>query len=236
MSAALTVGSMFSGIGALDLGLEQAGMVTRWQAEVDPYCNRVLARHWPHVPNLGDVDLIDWSSVERVDLIAGGFPCQDVSKASRTREGIDGEKSGLWRCMAAAVRDLRPRFVLVENVAALLTVGWGRVLGDLAALGYDAEWSCLPAAAFGAPHLRDRVYLVAYASSERHRAPDDAVFARGAGAQLHGGWAPEPAVGRVVDGAAARLDPDREPRIRALGNSVCPPVIRWIGERIVAAA
>lgn len=128
----MRVGSLFSGIGGLDLGLERAGMTVAWQAEVDPYCREVLTKHWPHVPNLGDVETIEWSSVEHVDLICGGFPCQDVSKASRTRHGIDGDKSGLWRCMAAAVRDVRPRYVLVENVAALLTAGWGRVLGDLA--------------------------------------------------------------------------------------------------------
>jgi DNA (cytosine-5)-methyltransferase 1 len=233
----LTVGSLFSGIGGLDLGLERAGMTVAWQAEVDPYACRVLAKHWPDVPNLGDVASIDWSSTERVDLIAGGFPCQDVSKASRTRLGVDGgDKSGLWRHMAAAVRHLRPRYVLVENVAALLSAGWDRVLGDLAAFGYDAEWQCLPAAAFGAPHLRDRVYLVAYPSGERHRTPADTVFAGWTGSQLHGGWAPEPAVGRVVDGATARLDRTREPRLKAIGNAVCPPVAEWIGRRILDAA
>jgi DNA (cytosine-5)-methyltransferase 1 len=161
------VGSLFSGIGGIDLGLERAGMTVIWQAETDPYASKVLAKHWPDVPNLGDVTKIDWSDVERPDVIAGGFPCQPVSSAGR-RLGQADER-WLWPEYARAVRDLRPDYVLVENVPGLLVRGMGDVLRDLAALGYDTEWESVPAAAVGAPHLRWRVFIVAYPGSQQHQ-------------------------------------------------------------------
>jgi DNA (cytosine-5)-methyltransferase 1 len=162
----LTFGSLFAGIGGMDLGLERAGMTCRWHVEIDPYCRRVLAKHWPDVPRLEDVREVGAHNLGPVDLIAGGFPCQDISNAGK-RAGIDGERSGLWSEYARIIRELRPRYVLVENVSALLARGVGRVLGDLAACGYDAEWDCIPAAAVGAPHRRDRLFLVAYADTPR---------------------------------------------------------------------
>jgi len=156
----LTVGSLFSGIGGLDLGLERAGIVVRWQVEIDEWCRRVLAKHWPDVERFADVRECGKHNLAPVDLICGGFPCQDISFAGKGA-GIDGERSGLWCEFARIVRELRPRYVLVENVSALLVRGMGRVLGDLAACGYDAEWDCIPAAAVGAPHRRDRVFVVA---------------------------------------------------------------------------
>jgi DNA (cytosine-5)-methyltransferase 1 len=158
---ALTVGSLFAGIGGFDLGFERAGMRTVWFCEQDPFCQRVLARHWPGVPVFPDVRALDGAAAGRVDVLCGGFPCQDLSVAGRGA-GLDGERSGLWGEYARLIRDLRPRYVVVENVAALLARGMGRVLGDLAACGYDAEWDCIPASAVGAPHRRDRVWLVAY--------------------------------------------------------------------------
>ncbi len=158
----MNVGSLFSGIGGFDLGLERAGYDIAWQVEIDPYCQRVLAKHWPHVTRYGDITTIDWATVPRVDLLCGGFPCQDLSFAGK-RAGIDGARSGLWSEYVRAIVQLRPRYVLVENVPGLLTNAYmGRVLGDLAACGYDAEWDCLPASAIGAPHRRDRVWIVAY--------------------------------------------------------------------------
>jgi DNA (cytosine-5)-methyltransferase 1 len=177
----LTVGSLFSGIGGIDLGLERAGMRVIWQAEVDPYCSRVLANHWPDVPNLGDVTLIDWSSVERPDVLAGGYPCQPFSVAGRQLGEAD--ERHLWPFFADAIRVLRPRFALLENVPGHLALGFGRVLGDLAEIGYDATWDCVPAAAVGAPHLRDRVFVVAY--PERGELREQSVtFARGGGASV----------------------------------------------------
>lgn len=163
----MKVGSLFAGIGGFDLGLERAGFKISWQVEIDPYCQRVLAKHWPNVQRYGDIRAIDWGTVPRVDLLCGGFPCQDLSFAGK-RAGIDGERSGLWSEYVRAIRALRPRYILVENVPGLLTNEYmGRVLGDLAQSGYDAEWDCLPASAFGAPHRRDRVWLVANTKGDR---------------------------------------------------------------------
>ncbi len=156
----MKVGSLFSGIGGLDLGLERAGMTVAWQSEIDPYACRVLAKHWPHVPNLGDITTIDWSTVEPVDLVCGGYPCQPFSLAG-TRAG-ENDARHLWPHFANALRLLRPRIALLENVPGHLSLGFGRVLGDLAELGFDAEWDCIPAAAVGAPHLRYRVFVVAH--------------------------------------------------------------------------
>jgi DNA (cytosine-5)-methyltransferase 1 len=167
-----TVGSLFAGIGGLDLGLERAGFEVRWQVENDPYCVRVLERHWPHVRRYGDIRAVDWSAVDPVDLVCGGFPCQPVSVAGR-RRGLDDPR-WLWPEFARCVRVLRPRFVLVENVPGLLVRGMGDVLGDLARCGYDAEWDSLPAAAVGAPHLRYRVFVVAYAQRPERRQSDPA--------------------------------------------------------------
>lgn len=160
----MTVGSLFSGIGGLDLGLERAGMTVKWQVELDPYCNRVLAKHWPGVTRYGDIKLIDWNEVEPVDLICGGFPCQPVSLAGKRLAQDDPR--WLWPEVARCLRSLRPRYLLLENVPGLLSAGMGDVLGDLAARGYDAEWDCIPAAAVGAPHRRYRVWIVAYPRSE----------------------------------------------------------------------
>jgi DNA (cytosine-5)-methyltransferase 1 len=254
----LTVGSLFSGIGGLDLGLERAGMRVAWQAEVDPYCRRVLARHWPEVPNLGDVTGVRWEDVERPDVVCGGFPCQPVSVAGRRRAQEDHR--WLWPEVERCVRHLRPRYVLVENVPGLLVRGMGDVLGGLAALGYDAEWEGVPAAALGAPHLRWRIFVVAYADGaglERHGRPLDGarertfaqgcptgragtvadtdgpgsqngVFVGGGGDLAAARWAVEPDVGRMAYGIPARVD-----RLRGLGNAVVPQVAEWVGRRIV---
>jgi DNA (cytosine-5)-methyltransferase 1 len=160
-----TFGSLFAGIGGIDLGLERAGWTGRWQVEWDPFCQHVLAHHWPDVPRYGDITAVDWATVEPVDLIAGGFPCQPFSVAGK-QQRLNDER-WLWPEFARAIRELRPRVVLVENVPGLLVGGgMGAVLGGLAELGYDAEWDSVPAAAVGAPHLRYRVWITAYANGQ----------------------------------------------------------------------
>ena len=156
-----TFGSLFAGIGGIDLGLERAGWAGRWQVEYEPFCQRVLAKHWPDVTRYGDIYDVDWGDVEPVDLIAGGFPCQPWSNAGQ-RKGLADDR-WLWPEFERCIRELRPRYVLVENVPGLL-VGGGidAVLGGLAALGYDTEWESIPASAVGAPHLRYRVWIIAY--------------------------------------------------------------------------
>jgi len=134
--------------------------------EIDPYCRRVLAKHWPDVPIHHDVTKLKGTDVGPVDVIAGGFPCQDISTAGKGA-GITGERSGLWKEYARIIGEVRPRYVIVENVAALLSRGLGDVLGDLSTLGYDTEWHCIPASAVGAPHRRDRIWIVANASERR---------------------------------------------------------------------
>jgi DNA (cytosine-5)-methyltransferase 1 len=217
----ITFGSLFAGIGGLDLGLERAGMECRWQVEWDDYCQKVLAKHWPDIRRYGDVKkthgkaycpkvLADTKGrrqpgrteqecdpqetdpgrgcnaikpsqmgrgrngncpncLEPVDLICGGFPCQPVSVAGK-RKG-DQDERWLWPQFLRIIRELRPRWVLVENVPGLLSTDNGRLMGgilrDLAQSGYDAEWDCIPAAAVGAPHLRYRVFIVAYAQGEQ---------------------------------------------------------------------
>jgi len=240
----LTVGSLFSGIGGLDLGLERAGMSVKWQSETDPYASRVLAKHWPGIPNLGDVTRIEWETVERVDLICGGYPCQPFSSAGSKQ--ADADSRHLWPYFADAIRVLRPRWALLENVPGHLARGFGEVLADLAAIGYNAEWDCLPARAVGAPigaHGRDRVFVVAYPYSGRcawsrvSRRPKRELLAGAAGS---GGieprlpsaapdhWTVEPAVGRVAVGVPRRVD-----RLRALGNAVVPQVAEFVGRRIL---
>lgn len=240
----MTFGSLFAGIGGFDLGFERAGLTCAWQVEIDPYCRLVLANHWPGVRRPNDArtfpvgDPADW----RVDVVVGGFPCQDVSLANPGGAGLDGGRSGLWSEFARVVRILRPRFVVVENVPALLVRGLGRVLGDLAAVGYDAEWDVLPAAVFGLDHRRDRVFVVAYPVGSGPQGDERGVLATGQPLTRHlsrrdcdGSGYPArtvrdcvPRCGRKRDGLPGRVD-----QTTALGNAVCPQVAEWLGRRLV---
>ena len=161
----LTVGSLFSGIGGLDLGLERAGMNVIWQSEIDPYACRVLSKHWPEVPNHGDIKTINWGDVVRPDVICGGYPCQPFSNAGK-RRGEDDPRH-LWPWVRDAISELRPRYAILENVRGHLSMGGLTVIGELANIGYDAEWRVVSAASVGANHRRDRVIIVAY-SKELH--------------------------------------------------------------------
>lgn len=180
----LRVLDLFSGIGGFSLGLERAtnkgqinGFETVAFCEIEAFPRKVLAKHWPDVPCYTDVRTL---TAERLaadgiwaDVISGGFPCQDISTAGKGA-GLAGERSGLWSEIARLVGELRPAFVIVENVSALLGRGLGTVLGDLAAIGYDAEWHCIPASHVGAPHRRDRVWIVAHpAVNGRHEGQPD---------------------------------------------------------------
>jgi DNA (cytosine-5)-methyltransferase 1 len=158
----LTFGELFAGIGGFSLGFERAGMKCAWQVEIDPYATAVLRKQWPDVPKHEDVRTFPPPCGNyAVDLICGGFPCQDISLAGHGA-GLAGERSGLWYEFARIVGVLRPKYVVVENVSALLTRGMDAVLGTLSTLGYDAEWHVIPASAVGAPHRRERVWIVAY--------------------------------------------------------------------------
>lgn len=231
----MNVLSLFSGIGGLELGLERAGMTVVGQVELDPYCRRVLAKHWPEVPRHDDVrTAADWWLARprpTVDLVAGGFPCQDVSDAG-DRAGIEGQRSGLWAHFAETIRRVRPRHVLVENTPGLLARGMGRVVGDLAGLGYDAEWDCVPAAAVGAAQLRARLWILAHTRGQRDEA-QDRLPAGWPVPRVRSWWLAEPSVGRVAHGASAAMV---RPELHALGNAVVPQVAEHIGRLIMAGA
>lgn len=176
----LRVLDLFSGIlvGGFSLGLERTGgFETVAFCEISPKCRHLLKHHWPEVPAYDDICTLTADRLSAdgigVDAICGGFPCQDISFAGKGA-GLAGERSGLWREYARLIRELRPRVVFVENVSALLSRGLGDVLGDLAALGYDAEWDCIRASDVGAPHLRNRLWIVAYARGEQHQGFGDA--------------------------------------------------------------
>jgi DNA-cytosine methyltransferase len=166
---------LFTGAGGWSLGLERAGFRTVAMCERDEYCRAVLRKHWPDVPCYDDVRTLtaDRLAADGIapDVIAAGWPCQDISYAGKGA-GLAGERSGLWREVARLVGSIRPRLVLLENVAALLSRGLGDVLGDLAALGYDAEWYCVGAAQMGAPHRRLRIWIVAYPQRDQQSRPE----------------------------------------------------------------
>jgi DNA (cytosine-5)-methyltransferase 1 len=211
------LGSLFSGAGGLDLAVEaHTGARTVWQCEQDPDASRVLAARFG-APNLGDITAVDWTTVEPVDVLCGGFPCQDISNAGK-RAGITGARSGLWSFYADAVRVLRPRHVYVENVGPLLVRGLGTVLGDLAALGYDASWGCVLASDAGAAHRRERVFIVATdAARERldgaggagpGRRPEPTDGGAGAGLTLMPTPAARDSKGRALDRQGGDSLPD----------------------------
>lgn len=169
MMEKLRVLDLFAGIGGISLGLErtQAFEATAF-CEINPYCKRVLAKHWPETPCFDDVTRLDYSdeNIKAADVVTAGFPCQDLSYAGKGA-GLSGERSGLWWFVRRTLRMVRPRIAFMENVAALLGRGMGTVLGSLASIGYDTEWHSIPLALTGAPHRRDRVCIVAYPQGEQ---------------------------------------------------------------------
>lgn len=160
----INVLDLFSGIGGFSLGLERAGFKTVAFCEIEDYPRKILKKHWPKVKIYNDITSAKFT--EDVDLVAAGFPCQDISLAGKSA-GLSGDRSGLfWYIIRALCMVGRPK-VLLENVAALLNRGMGVVLGALASFGYDAEWHCIPACSVGAEHERDRIWIYAHSNSER---------------------------------------------------------------------
>lgn len=251
----MNVLDLFSGIGGFSLGLERAGMRTVAFCEIDPFCREVLRKHWPTVPIHDDVRQLRGRNRQvgyhlsypvdrtvygphKIDVICGGFPCQDISLAGAGL-GIEGERSGLWSEYSRLIGEIRPRFVIVENVSALLHRGMDKVLGDLATLGYDAEWHCIPASAIGAIHDRDRLWIIAY--------PNEA----GVGSQPHflttagieasrrdhadrlgladlRPWTAFADILRAPYGLPGTMD-----RLKGLGNAVVPQIPEAIGRAIM---
>lgn len=152
---------LFSGIGGFSLGLGWAGFETVAFCEIEPYAQNVLKKHWPSLPIHEDVKKLNGNDYKGIDIITGGFPCQDISNAG-TKEGIKGERSGLWFELCRIISEARPRYAIMENVSALLHRGLSTVLSDLAKIGYDCQWHCIPASYVGAYHQRDRIWIIAY--------------------------------------------------------------------------
>jgi DNA (cytosine-5)-methyltransferase 1 len=257
---------LFSGIGGFSLGLERAGMRTVAFCEINQSCRRTLARHWPGVPIYHDIRSLTAERLAAdgigVDIIAGGFPCQDISLAGEGA-GLAGERSGLWWEYARLIEEIGPRWAIIENVAALRTRGLDVVLGTLAAIGYDAEWHCISAASVGAPHIRERVWILANSKHDRRERmhaqwpgasaalPCRAHVADAKGAGLPQRLAgdasrPRPICGTGLErsgwwavepdvGRVANAVPGRVDRLRALGNAVVPEIPRQLGAFVLAA-
>lgn len=251
----LRVLDLFSGIGGFSLGLERTGgFETVAFCEINSWCRDRLEAHWPGVPKYDDVRTLTAArlagdGVGRVDVITGGFPCQDLSIAG-LKAGIEGERSGLWSEIVRLAGEIRPEYILVENVANLLSGPserpgrwFGRVLGDLAEIGFDAEWHSIPAEAIGAHFEGDRVWIIASRPPAR-RLRWEGRWATEVGAPQWGRdefarlvrlssefCVPAGSLGRVSDGLPDRLD-----RLHALGNSVIPQIPELIGRAILEAA
>lgn len=184
----MNVLDLFSGIGGFSLGLERAGMKTVAFCEMDEHCHKVLRKNWPEVPIVNDVKKLNLKTIEaiqleaercarsshelsspprfkNIDLICGGFPCQDISVAGK-KEGLKGERSGLWKEFKRLIKEIEPRYAVIENVANLRANGLKEVITDLWKIGYDCEWHIISARSIGAPHLRERIWIIAYPSSK----------------------------------------------------------------------
>lgn len=245
----LSVLDLFSGIGGFSLGLERTGgFKTSAFCEIDGFARSILRRHWPAVPIFDDVVKLRGRDVGPIDVVCGGFPCQDISYAGHGA-GLGGKRSGLWSEIARLVGELRPRYVVVENVSALLVRGLDAVLGDLAALGYDAEWHCIGAGNIGLPHGRDRIWIVAYPAGERTDRLVTREQIRSAALDIQNGWAGWadqiylfPSVDRMVantDGRIERNDhglPEGLDRLKAVGNAIVPQIAEVIGRGMIKMA
>lgn len=225
----MRIGSLFAGIGGFDLAARWMGWETAWFSEIDGYASNVLAKHWPGVPNYGDIESIEPSDLPEVDILCAGFPCQDLSLANPSGRGLDGERSGLWKHVPRLIRGMRrrPEWFVGENVPPLLWNGFGVVAGDLRALGYRvARAVIMSASAVGAPHLRERCWIVAHSSG------DGLQGRHGSGAQRRGitrvgpaalpgtpSWrtVSAPYTVRNYDGLPYGVD-----RIKCLGNAIVP--------------
>ena len=259
----LRILDLFSGIGGFSLGLERTGgFETVAFCEIEPFPRRVLAKHWPEVPIYNDVTKLTGDILARdgiaVDVITGGFPCQDISTAGKQAGMSEGTRSGLWSEIVRLIGELSPRYVIVENVANLLSGpsekrgGWfGRVLGDLAECGYDAEWENIPAAALGAPHRRERVWIVAYPHKggctqpilcQEHDPQGTWGITQVRGKNWNsikvGPSMPSVSNGRVASSKSDRMVDgfsDWPHRIATCGNAVVPQIPELIGRAILAA-
>mgnify|MGYP003635301718 FL=1 len=235
---------LFSGIGGFSLGLERAGMETVAFCEFDPHAQKILKKHWPDVPIHSDVRSLNGHDFRgTVDVVTGGFPCQDLSTAGK-QSGFGGERSSLYTEMLRVISECMPRYAIFENVTGMLTGDNGRWFGkflyDLAQIGYDAEWHCIEAGYFGAAHRRDRVWVIAYPNSERQQGSRKKQVSRIANLSSQLGRAfkevgrlpniTQPSFRGADDGIPRGMD---RKRLARLGNSVVPQIPEAIGRAIL---
>jgi len=238
------IGSLFSGIGGFELGLERGipNSKTVWQVEQNSFCQKVLKKHWPEAIIYDDVRKVNSCNVEKVDILCGGFPCQDISLSGARRGIYEGKKSSLWWEFHRIISDLRPRIVVLENVAAILSLGGREVVESLTEIGYDCEWSIIRSGAdFGAPHSRERWFCVAYPYKVGLQKKGSKfkttgiIQCRELDTSFHGKkgnyWkettCPKPVLCRMGDGVS-----DRVARLKALGNAIVPQSSEFIGRLI----
>ncbi len=236
--------SLFAGIGGFDLGLERAGMNCVAQVEIDDFAQSILNKHWPSVPKFKDVRDVGKENLQPANLICGGFPCQDVSLQGE-RKGLGGKRSTLWSEFHRIICEIRPGWVVIENVLGLLSSDNGgffrKILWELSKIGYDAQWDVIPTGyTFGLPHQRERVFIVAY--PKRERLDEIQVFDRSAFevSSIPGEYSdpgnkkiweiPETDFCRTPNGFSGGVD-----RFKGTGNAVVPQVAEWIGRRIMEA-
>jgi len=242
----LKVLDLFSGIGGFSLGLERSGMKTAAFVEIDEKARSVLKKNWPSTPIYEDVRLVTKTQLESdgitgINVVCGGFPCQDISLAGRGA-GLAGARSGLWWEFHRIIKEFQPQFVIAENVSALRSRGLDEVLWSLDEIGYDAEWHCIPAAAVGAPHQRDRVWIIAYPRSSGLQRP---LVNRGSiplttrsslaqlgdlGVQVGPSWPCHTEYLRVGDGFSRGMD-----TLKQCGNAVVPQIPEAIGRALLEA-
>lgn len=233
----LKVLDLFSGIGGFSLGLERTGgFKTVAFCEIEEFPRRVLSKHWPEAPCYEDVTAADFGALGPVDVVTAGFPCQDLSFAGKGA-GLSGDRSGLFWHILRTVRMVGRPQLLLENVAALLDRGMGSVLGALASVGYDTEWHCIPASAVGAPHRRDRVWIVADPERDEQPWQEPRLGALGRVGRLGqsmawaGGWEAALSSFRGMDDGLPRS----VERTDAIRNAVVPQIPEMIGRAILAA-
>lgn len=233
----LTHGSLFSGIGGFERGAQMAGIKTLWNCEYMPFQRKILKKHFPNSKQYEDITKAEIT--ERVDVISGGFPCQDISVAGKM-EGIRGGRSGLWSEMFRIIRNIRPGYVIIENSPALLIRGFEQVLCDLSQIGYNAEWQCISNVSFGYPHKRERLYVIAYANEKRLQGD---VRKQGAVNSIFRKWTPNQndgyslskrihEIGACEDIRNGNGFQNWSHRVGSIGNSVNPTIAYYLFECI----
>ena len=249
----MKVGSLFSGIGGFDYALSKIGMEIAWQVEIDEFCRNVLAKHapeyWPNAERFSDVKKVGKHNLKPVDLLCGGFPCQPFSNAG-WRKGSEDNRN-LWPEYFRIINELRPRWIIGENVASLLTSEKGRyfagILSDLASIGYDAEWHVISACSIGFPHMRKRLFVIAYPASngcKRQLLKANLQEIQDISSETLGTWngisyslsnipklLAEPGNYRLPDGIPSTLVV--RPSLRSYGNAVVPQIVEILGRCIM---